>query len=368
MLCVRARAGCVGVGNLLETFILGVGALTSGCAVEGVGPQRCGLCLQTFGCSSKPGWCCSLEQKLFLRDFTASPNPTGSPSGRSRTPRVQATVNYCLTCSTKDFRFLCVRRIISGLSINLTLIPARAAHIIRARSILAQSSVAASQRFECPGKGRGAVWSRQQASTSQQSSLWAAIQSGDGPGGKNRPYLPRFLLLEIVFAHCPYDATSPISRACRAIYHAGRIGFGCEGLQNQNGRSHPSKKSPLTRGAVYANISSGECPTAHCAPPAFGGLVSNWQPWQPAPLLSKRWTQPSTRIPCGIGLRPRQPRRPPRREPKRRCSSGAPSKGNTGWNSRDFSTASSEPWARFAALRQLFLSIFGIQPRLSHST
>ena len=74
----------------------------------------------------------------------------------------------------------------------------------------------------------------------------------------------------------------------------------------------------------------------------------------------------------GLAYEPR--RRPPRRQPQRRCSSGAPFKGSTAWKATDFSTASSEFWKKFAtrasncqpALRQLFSNNYRIESRLSH--
>ena len=63
-----------------------------------------------------------------------------------------------------------------------------------------------------------------------------------------------------------------------------------------------------------------------------------WAPWchstaiPDAPLQFGQRTRSSTRIPCGIGSRhPRRRRRPPRRQPQKRCSNCAPFNIITGW-------------------------------------
>ena len=48
-----------------------------------------------------------------------------------------------------------------------------------------------------------------QASTDQKSTL-----PEHGPGGEARPFFSRFSLLEIIFAHCPYDGHEPNQPLC----------------------------------------------------------------------------------------------------------------------------------------------------------
>ena len=40
-------------------------------------------------------------------------------------------------------------------------------------------------------------------------SFGAVIQSGDGPGREACPFLPRFLLLNVIFGHCPFSGLEP---------------------------------------------------------------------------------------------------------------------------------------------------------------
>ena len=40
-------------------------------------------------------------------------------------------------------------------------------------------------------------------------SPWALFQDSDGSGEDVKPFLPRFLLQETIFAHCPFDDLYP---------------------------------------------------------------------------------------------------------------------------------------------------------------
>ena len=129
---------------------------------------------------------------------------------------------------------------IGGLSINLAHIPARDAlttSLTAAFSLSLQPQLISGSNYremeeELSGHTGRAI--KRHRTGSRLS--WACVQNEDGPGGE----------------------TSPINSACGEIYSAERTGFSCEGLQNQDVESYPSKKSPPIRGAVRANISAQE--------------------------------------------------------------------------------------------------------------
>ena len=189
---------------------------------------------------------------------------------------VQATLNRWLAHAQQKISILCVTGNISGVSINLTLIPTRATLTPSVPAAfwlsLHPQPVRGSNVREKEEERSGHAPRHQGVTEPEVDSPWAYVQNGDGPRGKNRPYLPWFLICFLTDVRAM--ATSPTGRACRAIY-AGRIGCGCE-IAKSEWAVYPSQKSPLVGGAVSCgHLGPGERSTARRALPAFGGLV----PW-----------------------------------------------------------------------------------------
>ena len=75
----------------------------------------------------------------------------------------------------------------------------------------------------------------------------ALIPRDEDSSEDDRPFLPRFLLQEIIFAHTPYEGVSH-NRPSQG-------GFACDELQKQNARSSRYEDSLPILGTARANIS-----------------------------------------------------------------------------------------------------------------
>ena len=75
---------------------------------------------------------------------------------------------------------------------------------------------------------------------------WVLIPNSDGPGEDAIQFLPRFLLREIIFAHCPLDDLYPNQPRLLGIFCPGRSGFVCEAMRDP-ADSRNRRLSPVQR-------------------------------------------------------------------------------------------------------------------------
>ena len=114
----------------------------------------------------------------------------------------------------------------------------------------------------CQGKGRGAgrqmhggAWTQvspRSTAANRISDLPRQLIPRDEESSEDdRPFLPRSLLQEIIFAHRSFTT----GQAFKGIFCAEQAGFVCEELQKQNARSTRFENSRPVIGAARANIS-----------------------------------------------------------------------------------------------------------------
>ena len=101
-------------------------------------------------------------------------------------------------------------------------------------------------------------WKRKRCWTAREQDLGsreALISRDEESSEDDRPFLPRILIQETIFAHSTYEGSFTTGQAFKVIFCADQTGFACAGLQKQNARSSRYDNSRPILGAARANIS-----------------------------------------------------------------------------------------------------------------
>ena len=164
----------------------------------------------------------------------------------------------------------------------------------------------------------------------------AVIQSGDGPGREACPFLPRFLLLHVIFGHCPFDGLEP--NQPRVQGNAGSVCSGNSHVTSPPGLfpRHPPFEG-LLKPAFISQRQTEEPPNIRDTSGISGNVFAHPQASSSAPYpqeLNSTWRK-TIEEPIHMSTAEKSGR--PERDQDLRCQSGPSAKNSVIFSGGDSS-------------------------------